>query len=332
MICYDGNYDCWRIVMSPTQFFKKTKTKILVALFLCAFAGLVDAMAQMQTPMSNPRRLQNDGGVTESDRWNSRVMSRDGMLRRTIWRTSVNTPGLLILRRKAEKMLTPTEADRSEFADFLDQPKTGIFRLAPMVSCMKMVDASDPDNPCIYHYAEGRGIAYSFRKKEHTPQIFADIARTDGTFRFPGRYVLGLINMVGDVPLDKLDVRHPLVDALGRFEPETKLNAIIDQQREINAGKMIGDSQFYGKAPIRQYATYLVRIIAYRPKYEPKPIKSDMVEFLETQNRKDLIVAFRVARVNEDGSLLIVWKELRRQEASDLVIEPLTVGGRDEDK
>ena len=63
--------------------------------------------------------------------------------------------------------------------------------------------------------------------------------------------------------------------------------------------------------------TYALRVIAYRGNLY-KVFNRFRYDVLRGDNRIDLTLAFRVLRKEKDGSLLILWKELKRGESPKL--------------
>jgi len=267
-----------------------------------------------------PRSGDGSGGVRPIDvstaeadnaRWSSITMSRDGMLPVNIARRrSINA--LLLLREKANKKIKVTKAEREPYEVFLKLPDTGIFKLAPIVSCSTMVDVSKNDDHCLYYYVEGHGAAYSFRAEKHHLAQLSDIVRSDGEFSVPGFMSVGLIKMLGDEPIEGVSSSHPDAIEMARFEPASSVKTLEQQRLSIEKGVNIGSSTFLSTAPIRLGKTYLIRSVAFKTRNLEKNKLIIVPTGFSTMPRKDVTVVFRVAQITDEGGLIILWKELAR--------------------
>ena len=115
------------------------------------------------------------------------------------------------------------------------------------------------------------------------------------------------------------------------FKPETKLEKIGNQYKELSKGVEFGGFKYLNKIKVEENKTYALRVIAY--KYESKkgdtlllsdyPAES-MAEFATINaryKRKDLIVAFQVVRKTADGGITIIWKKLQESKSPTIIFQ-----------
>lgn len=192
-----------------------------------------------------------------------------------------------------KKLLEPAPEDYKTFADFLRQPDTGLIRLMPKgkYAYNGTVSASDPKMDKTLPIP-GAGAFYSFTKKTHVLSPNSDIYLADDVFYsgFVGD-VLGLVVLLGDVPLESVNSNTRGVDTLAGFAPPP-YGAAMEEQKEKNAaGFKVGNHSFRSTLIALPDATYALRSTAY--------------------DRSDVLIAFRVVRQDNDGSLIILWKKLQ---------------------
>lgn len=78
---------------------------------------------------------------------------------------------------------------------------------------------------------------------------------------------------------------------------------------------------FYVKSvPIKSDQTYVLRSIAYKAKVWQQR-GAFKVDILDGDKRDDVLTAFRVVGVNEDGSVNLLWREIERKPAPKLIFE-----------
>lgn len=225
------------------------------------------------------------------------------------------------MRNEALKKLKPSEEERKRFADFLSQPNTGLIKLAAETDCAKILDVANPDIDCLNQFVEGKARAYSFRKNRYAHQAYADLEKVKGNFVVPGTYVLGLMGLLGDVSIGAVTLDNENVSALLNFKPATEIENIIAQEKQITKGLLLGTRTYWKALPIRENTTYLIRSVAYQAKFKNLPKSDKRRGSLDDDDRSDIIVVFRVVQKNPDDSLLLLWKELYRQNAPKIEVD-----------
>lgn len=193
------------------------------------------------------------------------------------------------LSEKEKLLLSPSAKDLAAFAEFLKQPNTGLIRLFPRGLY---------DNRLTIR---GGGAYYSFARLTHESGAGYDIelqpVRTNDYTPPPiaEYYFLtghGFISVLGDVPLEKITLEHDGVKFLAAYNPPSTAADLSAEQRRTRHGF---DKNGYGynrTAPVTVNYAYALRSINY--------------------GQSDLLIVFRVVRKEIDGSLVILWKALKK--------------------
>jgi len=202
------------------------------------------------------------------------------------------------LSGKQEKMLRPTAVERATYAQFLKQPHSGLVKLLPEKDKVVSVERLGEEGPTVYMFPGG-GAYYSFTKLDHRADAWADLKLKNRNLEVAfGSDVLGAIAMLGDVPIESLTSDSLGVRVLARYaRPSQRRQAIIEDKRFIS-GVTVDNFVLKTALPVHAQMTYALRSIAY--------------------GRSDLLVAVRVVKQNEDGSVLLLWKRLDKFSAPKL--------------
>ena len=179
------------------------------------------------------------------------------------------------------QLLAVSDADRQEFAAFLNQPQTGIIRLLPREKYTKLVTLN------------GGGGYYSFVRATHEYGYGSDIALESGMLSvgFVGADY-GMILNLGDVPLEQVTDEQRGVRALLDYTPPVKEADVRRLQQQVWQGVELAGMNFKNRVSAKVSNTYLLRSISFE--------------------RSDLLVALRVVREDSDGSFVLVFKMLKK--------------------
>ncbi|HLF84222.1 MAG TPA: hypothetical protein VI837_08620 [Blastocatellia bacterium] len=184
------------------------------------------------------------------------------------------------LKQKEDELLAPSAEDRAQFAEFLLQPDTGLARLLPREKYREKLTLR-----------EG-GAYYSFTRLSNSYDRDPQISLERDTLRtgFVGAD-FGFLASLGDIPIETVGLDHKGVQYLAAFaapsvEPEAR-----EQYHKNGVGFTVGGYLYKSSLPTMAAKTYILRSISY--------------------NRFDVLVAFRVVRLDPDGSLVLVWKRLK---------------------
>ena len=194
-------------------------------------------------------------------------------------------------------LLAPSDKDRTEHAVFLKQSNTGLIRLLPYERANE-------------RRIRGGGAYYSFHYISHEYGRGSDIELRRPLIITSGsvpRRVLernldslsvgfagadyGMLTNLGNVPLSEIDAKDPRAHFLAEYEPPRSDPEARCERRRFVVGETIDGLVYKNALPVQVGATYLLRSINY--------------------DESDVLVAFRVARRDDDGSVIIAWKLLR---------------------
>ena len=278
---------------------------IISLLFFC-FA--FEAIAQTRTPRNTrrdtmtPMERARETEANERRRYGEDINSTG---RQNYPLNSESPKGKIEYSEKSltlaqKKLLEPAPEDYQTFADFLRQPDTGLIRLMPegKYDANGTVSASDPKMDKSLPIP-GAGAYYSFTKKTHVLGPYSNLHLADNIF-YAGfaRDVLGLVTILGDVPLESVNSNTQRVDSLAGFVPPTSRERMLDQKEKIEDGIKVDSYYIRSTLIALPKMTYALRSIAY--------------------DRSDILIAFRVIRQNDDGSVIILWKKLQEFKTSKL--------------
>ncbi len=231
----------------------------------------------------------------------------------------------LPFRKKASKeqkrRLLPKNEDLLAHARLLEQENAGIFRLLPDLGCEDNSLVLKADETCLNAVPESS--FYSFREKEYVPELLSDIRLKNNHLITNGLLAQGIIVQLGDIALEKIGVHSDGIKFLKDYVPPTGSKEIQKQYHQIARG-IKADRYIYHKiVPALENTTYALRVVAYKGSVY-QSFRGFRFNLLEGDDRADLMLAFRVVRKEQDGSLTLVWKELERREAPRLKFEKRT--------
>ena len=159
----------------------------------------------------------------------------------------------------------------------------------------------------------GAGSSYSFRKENYRVRHLADLTYTADSFQSPGILAHALFVNVGDIPLEQISLQTRGLKFLNDFQTVTDFDEALELDRQLIEG--IRDDGFIYRRGLyaRENTTFVLRSIAYRGSYYRAVLGFNYDE-LEFDKRKDVTVAFRIVRRNEE-SVTIIWKQLAEKDS-----------------
>jgi hypothetical protein len=201
------------------------------------------------------------------------------------------------LSEKEELFLSPSAEDLAAYAEFLKQPDTGLIRLFPRGLYENRLTI------------QGGGAYYSFTRLTHEYGFGSDIELQEPrrsaddeyapppiaeyTFHTGGAGAnFGFFATLGNVPLEKVTLDYKGIKNLVAYSPPSTLPGARAEQRRVLDGFRSESFGNLSTVPAQVNFTYAVRSINYR--------------------ESDVLVAFRVVRKEIDGSVVILWKMLKR--------------------
>ncbi len=288
---------------------------LLSLLFAVKVAGQIPVLP---TPTPNPRNVNPIMGDTGGfDRLRSIEMMSPK-------ERSKNHPLLDekkgIYRRPARKeteALAVSETLLQRYAKFLKAPNTGIIKLNADYSCIPTSDMVVATENCLAFLMPGAGAAFSFRTESYRLLRLADVILLAGEFRTGGILQHVIMANIGDVPIEDVSSETNGIKFLIDLKPASDGPSFTRFDESVAAGIEAGGLMFRKAHAVKLDSTYILRSIAYRGKYI-RSIDGIVYNELDYDKRRDVIVAFRVAEIDSNGNVNLVWKRLRDIEAPKL--------------
>jgi hypothetical protein len=191
-----------------------------------------------------------------------------------------------------KKLLAPSAEDRSAYAEFLRQPDTGLTRLLPR----EVYESDSYKTNKKTLTVRGGGAYYSFALRTHEYGYGTDIGLEQGYLKsgFAG-FNFGIMTNLGNVPFEQITFDHPSAHFVSTYNaPATELDVRAEQTR-FQRGATVDETVYSSRLPVEVNSTYLVRSIDYH-----------------SQENVNVLVALRIVRKDTDGSIIIVWKILKK--------------------
>lgn len=263
-------------------------------------------------------------------------------------RVSVSTTSI-DLSNQAKKYLAPVGGLQNQYESFLKLPDTGMIKLLPAKACAgvdknnkKEKKFSKIIEQCPYIFIPGNGKYFSFRQKDYSDYALADIGFKDNWIFSLGSLNQGILVALGDTAIENLSLTAKGIDYLAEFNPSPDAEGAAKDHQQFEDGLKNGDFNYQKIVEVEKNKTYAVRVIAYNP-YYPAPDADEIEKTVSKSNksaknkgarptriyplekdlRQDVIVAFRIVEKEADGSIVLLWKELSRKQAPDLLIPVL---------
>lgn len=185
------------------------------------------------------------------------------------------------LKEAEKQFLAPSVEDQAKFAQFLSQPDTGLIRLLPRKTYEQRLTV------------RGGGAYFSFVLLTHEYGHGSDIELDAAQFSvgFAGAD-FGFITRLGKIPIEDATRDHPGAQFLNSFTVPTTRAGADEQHRRGHSGFEVNGFNYRSTFPVKKKATYLLRSINYRD--------------------SDVLVAFKIVRQEPDGSVVLLWKILKR--------------------
>ena len=184
--------------------------------------------------------------------------------------------------------LSPSEEDRDSHAEFLRSPDTGLVRLLP-----REIDDDNAKKDRQRIVTRGGGAYYSFTRLTHEYGYGSDIQLSQGDLStgFAGADY-GFLTNLGDIPLESVSLETPAVSIFAAYNPPSDEPKVRLEQRRFQLGADLQGVSVSRHVPLKLNSTYLLRSICI--------------------DDTDVLVAFRVVRIDSDKSAILLWKLLKK--------------------
>ena len=187
------------------------------------------------------------------------------------------------------QFLSPSEEDQTTYAEFLRQPDTGLIRLLPREKFESEVHKNNKKGMTL----RGGGAYYSFSRLTHEYGFGSDISLEQDYLStgFAGANY-GILTSIGNTPLENVSLATAAAQLLAEHVPPSEEPKARIEQRKWSNGEIVDGTSYRNRLLLKVNETYLVRSIDY--------------------GTSDVLVAFRVVRVDTDESAVILWKLLKK--------------------
>jgi len=190
------------------------------------------------------------------------------------------------LRKRAaeleQRYLLPAPEDVKAYAHLLASPEYGIFRILPR-------EVFDADGRMVML---GGGSYYSFSTRSHEYAAATDIGFSKGSLRvgLAGADYGAFVVLEGE-SIETIGT-HGAVAALTSLQPARTIAEARKVHADFQRGVAIGGWEAVTEPTVKVGAVYVLRSIVY--------------------DESDMLVALTPTRLDKDGSLIVVWRLLRR--------------------
>lgn len=187
------------------------------------------------------------------------------------------------IKAREATLLAPADEDRKAHAEFLAQADTGLVRLLPREKWDYKLST------------RGGGAYYSFAHLTHEYGHGSDIELQQEhlSVGFAGAD-FGFLVSLGDMPVENVSEETEAVQFMASFKtPSAEPEARASRRRfAYHPGHQSGRWTYKSRLPVVEHQTYALRSVNY--------------------GYSDVLVAFRVVRRDTDGSVVLLWKILKR--------------------
>ena len=202
-----------------------------------------------------------------------------------------------------KSILAPSESDVAQHQFLLSQEKTGLMRLLPREDFDWEVNKVPKQVNM-----RGGGAYFSFHYRSHEYGYGSDLSYERGFLQvgFAGADY-GMLTDLGDSSLESISAEDPRASYLLNYKAARKEKDARLEYQKFNtirgpkglSGFIVDGVSYQRRVDAVENHTYLLRSIVY--------------------GASDLLVAFRVVRINDDGGLTIAWKILKKYHPTELI-------------
>ena len=222
---------------------------------------------------------------------------------------------------KKEMLTVAVDNDlREKFTDFLRLKNTGLIRLLNDTGCAENTNVVVASDNCLKNTMPGAGASFSFRINNYRIPRLADLGLTQNAFVTTGDWLHGILVNIGDVSLESVNFQTSGVGFINDFQPIVDVGNAREFDSKLSEGIKNDGFTYCRKTPARENQSYILRSIAYRGNIL-KSANGVRYNELDYDKRKDVLIAFRVVRKHQDGSLTLLWKRLAIKNSPKLIVK-----------
>ena len=215
--------------------------------------------------------------------------------------------------------LTPDKDLLEKYSAFLKQEDTGLIKLIENNGCAESTAVVSATDNCLKYTLPGAGSSYSFRTENYRILSLADLHFSGDLFSTQGNWLHGVLADIGDISLQSIDKKTPGLKHIESFHPAFEYETAKKIDYNLKHGIRSNNFDHSRSVAVRENNTYLLRSIAYRGVVS-KVVNGYIYNELDYDKRKDVIIAFRVIRKSNDGSVTILWKKIASKESPKITL------------
>jgi hypothetical protein len=220
------------------------------------------------------------------------------------------------LTEAQKKLIEPAAEDQAANREFLRQDRTGLIRLLPRGKYEFTATVAAGNSADLALPIRGGGAFYSFAEKKHSYGPWSEITFQEGRLvvGFIGQS-LGVMTVLGDVPLESVTMATPAVAYLARLMPPTQLAVAREQHTRNFLGFQVGNAIYNANLPALVNQTYVLRSTVYKKEGRMQAVPGGGAVYVPhpyEYGGVDQLIAFRILRAGADGGITLLWKRLQK--------------------
>ncbi len=299
--------------------------KFGVRFFFLLFPVLGFAQVQRMEDLVAKEELQRK--IREEEQKGKNAVKEKMEAANTNLRAGINDRPILYnneneLPTQEKLLITVEEPQREKYSSFLKQPGTGIVKILSFRE--NKLAVNDIRTQSAFPNIPGSGTYYSFAKRNHIADEWAQIRLYDGvflpaysemkrttvassggaaqSFTYTSGNEFGVFAELGDMPLENVNLEHPALKFLLDFVPPKDAVELANRRKILRAGIVKDNLRFQGGVLSKANTTYAMRSINYK--------------------KTDAVYVFRVINQSNDGSVLLLWQQMKSFSPIELKSKP----------
>jgi len=216
------------------------------------------------------------------------------------------------------KKVSPDKDLIEKYRELLKDSRAGLTTLVADAGCAENTNVVSAEKECIKYSMPGGGSSFSFRVRNYRIARLADITFTRDSFQATGALLHGIFVNLGDVKVDRVSINTKGMRVLRQFRPTSSFRNAKKTDEVLSRGFVHKGFVYRRALYIKENTTFALRSIAYRGTLY-RAIGGATYNELDFDKRRDVIVVFRIVRVDKEGRITILWKELQNQKSPKLL-------------
>jgi hypothetical protein len=220
---------------------------------------------------------------------------------------------------KELRLLAPDPSLAATYSEVLKRDDSGIFKLVADAGCAENTKVVNASEKCLKYLFPGAGNSFSFRTQSYRVRQLADITYVAGDLLMTGVLMNGIMVDLGNVPIEQVSLQTPAIGFINDIKPIGEFSKALEVDKWLTGGVRKDGYLYRRNLPVAADHTYVIRSIAYQGRVM-RAVRGAEYNELDFDKRVDALTAFRIAKVDEDGTLTIVWTKLTSGRAPKLKV------------